>query len=390
MKSVVKSLLVLIIVSCTAFLSFRLFNSASIQINNKYFKSLKIRGESNVLISTYTNEPNYRTQKNDGVVTVSSQGGTNDNISEVLKSEVLKTYVKTILDSEYGKMPVNDLISALIEATGPDRQLIYQTLVIRKKEALPVIKERLRNGGTYEKYTLTKFLSVAAWEETKEEMLMLAASSKENWNVRKQAVFALGGLGDITVGPAIAQLLIGQNNIPTGFQGACISTLARIGYRDAYSIIEPYTRSEDPLVAIWAGRSLVELGLLQDYTIFLKYLNSEDYVVRQEACAALHAFNDETTLNILEKISRTDPNEAVRIAAKRTLIEIKIRNSMAQEKINVLEEELKKASKYEINWLLQALWSNCGAEGKKSVLRLAANNDSIGLYARRLLVFSEY
>ena len=53
----------------------------------------------------------------------------------------------SILNGRYGKMPIAELLRALANTPGgPDIQLILQALALRKQEALPLVKEKLRTG----------------------------------------------------------------------------------------------------------------------------------------------------------------------------------------------------------------------------------------------------
>jgi len=99
---------------------------------------------------------------------------------------LLARHRSLILSSRYGTAPSREVLRELSEATGgPDVQLIFQALALRKNEALPVVRERLRAGAMYETHLLPKFLRLCPWPETKPELLALAGESGEQWLPRQ-------------------------------------------------------------------------------------------------------------------------------------------------------------------------------------------------------------
>src|ERR1041385_6141554 len=61
-------------------------------------------------------------------------------------SSAFEEHRLAVLNGRFGKMPLEELLRALTETQGgPDVQLIYQALALRKQEALPLVKAKLRS-----------------------------------------------------------------------------------------------------------------------------------------------------------------------------------------------------------------------------------------------------
>ncbi len=301
---------------------------------------------------------------------------------------LLERHRSLVLHSPFGTAPIREVLQALGEASGgPEVQWLFQALALRKDEALPLVKERLRAGGMYEKHMLTKFLRSCPWPETKPELLALAQARGEDWLPRQGALYALGALGDVSAGPGIVAILQEQA-CPKGVELVAIAALARIGYREGAEAIRPRTEDPDLHVRLFAARALAELGEPVNRDFLLSALQNEDYLIRQEACEALGAAGDEGITGNLQSVARSDPHEAVRDAAAQALLQREIRGLTPSQKLALLGRNLQGAEHRNALWMVQTILAQCGTEGRTFVASLASENSRLGERALALLTLS--
>jgi HEAT repeat protein len=288
----------------------------------------------------------------------------------------------TIASSPYGTAPVGTLLAALTEARGgTEAQMLFQALALRKTDALPAVKERLRTGEMFEKFILTKFLRYCPWPETLPELVALARDKTQYWMPRQGALYALGALGDKTAGPAVAEILR-EPDCPTGVQLAAISALARLHCRDEINAIRPFTQNADIHLRLYAARALAEFSEPVDEAFLLASLEDKDYVVRQEACGALGAAG---ITGKLAWLAGNDPHEAVRAAAAQAVLEHGLRGQPADTKMAILRDALPQADRLTTTWILRTMLAQGGAPGRALVEELAQHDDRLGERSRAYL-----
>jgi HEAT repeat protein len=301
----------------------------------------------------------------------------------------LQQYRVAVLQSKYGKATIGDLIRTLVETPGgPNIQLIYQALALRKEEALPVIKERLRTGEIWEKHMLTKFLRICPWQEAKAELLALARNDTENWLPRQGALYALGSVGDASVGSEVI-LILNSPAASLNLQMAALSTLARIGFKEGAAAVRPFTQAENIHVRLFATRALAELGETIDQKFLLSALRNEDYVARQEASEALWKIEGQDVTDAIRAVAKSDFNEAVRDAASQALLRREIAGRNSPEKVEILRKSLDNAERLTALWILRTILDEAGTEGHAFVETISSRNDFLGERSRAYLVLSD-
>jgi len=295
-----------------------------------------------------------------------------------------------LLNSRYGKIPIEDLLQALVNTPGgPDVQIIFQALALRKQEALPIIKTHLRDGEVWEKHLLTKFLRLCPWPETKEELLSLTRAENGHWLPRQGAVYALGSLGDVTVGPDVLEVL-NSPKTPLNLQMAAISSLARIGFAAAVPTITAFTKADNLHIRLFATRALTELGQPIDETFLFSSIKSDDYVIRQEASEALWKIQGQSAADALWRLAAQDSNEAVRDGASQALLRRELQDHHDQSsKVDVLRKSLDRTERLTATWILRTALDQFGNEGHTFVEGVASRDDFLGERARAYLIFAD-
>jgi len=302
--------------------------------------------------------------------------------------EFLSSLRAEVLRGPHGSAPIAEVVTALADISGgPEIQDVFQVLAVRKQEALPVVKEKLRTGEMFEKHMMTKLLRYSPWPETYPELVELAKDPKEHWLPRQGALYALGALGNKEAGPAVLSILK-QENCPSGVKLVAISTLGRIGYREAATAIRSFCDHEDMHTRLFACRALAGFGEPVDKQFMLSALNDEDYMIREEACGALTSVEGGDVNAKLKFMAEQDSNESVRVGARIALLERQIGNQASDIKLNILSNSLGNADRRTRIWIIQAILEQCGAVGQAFVEELAAREDTMGERARAFLVLN--
>jgi hypothetical protein len=291
-----------------------------------------------------------------------------------------------VASSVYGTTPVKDVVSALAAARGgPEVQVLFQSLAMRKVEALPAVREGLHTGAMFEKFMLTKFLQYCPWPEVLADLVALAGDRTQYWLPRQGALYALATLGDKAAGPAVAEILR-EPDCPQGVQLVAIAALARMDYREAADTIRPFAQREDIHMRLFAAHALAGWGEPVDPALLSAALRSDDYIARQEACEVLAVTADSPEL--LQRASRDDPHEAVRDAAKRALLARQLRSETAEAKVAILSDALRTAEPRTATWIVRTMLEQGGAPGRAAVRELATRDDRIGERSRAYLILT--
>jgi len=293
---------------------------------------------------------------------------------------------QSTLAGQYGTMPIEQLVRVLVDHEGPEIRDILLALGLRKDEALPVVKERLRSGEMYEKYKIGKFLAFHPWPEALPELLEIAANHGEHWLARMQALYGLAALGDPQAGPVLLSILDEADCAPV-VQQLAICTAARIGSRDAVRSIRRFEKHDNVHVQLSALWALAQLGEPIDQEPILRAAHDEDYIVRQEACEILSLLDGDQITLALESLAKEDFNQSVRGAAQRGLFDRKLRKAGSfEERLAILQNALSSGHTDVSSWAVALLSKDYGPAGKELLRSVAVGNDWAAVRARELLL----
>ena len=284
---------------------------------------------------------------------------------------------QSIIDGPHGRMPVQQLVDATLTSQGPVLEKAYLALALRKEEALPAVTEKLRTGLPHEKRAMTKVLRYLGWSEAVPALIEIVTSDTEHSLARIGSLYALGAIGDQSVGPTLIDTLHEPERSPTE-KGITIATLARLGFHGAVPSIAPFTAHRNRLVRIFAVRALAELGEQPNAQVLLDALESDDYLVRQEACAALGSVGGGDSVARLEEVVRVDPHSSVREHARVALFMIRMKALPFSKHAAFLQNLLRDKDRKVRSWALSALATGCGEEGREALRRLAEDDSRLG------------
>ena len=232
---------------------------------------------------------------------------------------------------------------------------------------------------------MTKLIRYIGWRDTVPYLLQVAKSGEQHELARNGSIYALGAVGDRSVGAELLFLLSAKDRKATE-KRVLIATLARLHYREATSIIRRHLNHKNLLVRIYAARALGELGEEIDLNFLITASQHEDYVIREEACGALGMHRGSTTIAHLTELSQNDSISSVRQAARIALLEIKIVPMRKENRVPILRELLFERDKNVRNWAIRIITEDCGAEGRRALAEVAMRSSRFkNLYVLRLL-----
>ncbi len=148
--------------------------------------------------------------------------------------------------------------------------------------------------------------------------ILQEALSKEDPNVRRRAVYALGEIGSEAAVPALVEAL---NDEDPNVRWSAAEALGEIGSEAIVPVLVKVLNSEDPNVRESAAEALGEIGNKAAVPALVKALNDEDPNVRESAVYALRKIGNEAAVPALVK-ALNDEDQYVRWSAVYVLGEI--------------------------------------------------------------------
>ncbi len=285
----------------------------------------------------------------------------------------------------YGRMKSGDLVEAVFASQGPALRECYLALAVRKSEVLPLLMQKLQDGEVHEKRLITKALQRLGWPEALPTLLAMIESDSESPLARIGATYAIGALGDPSAGPSLARVLSNPARSVTE-KGLAIASLARVGHVDAIANIRAYVTHPNVRMRITAARALAELGETTDVRILLDEMASEDYVVRQEVCAALGAVGGDEAIAALRDRQVNDPHHSVGQQAQLALLRVEVMALPLTQRVVSLERLLEHEDNLVRRWAMSALATEAGEEGRAALRTKAQNESAIGRMSRSHLL----
>jgi len=292
------------------------------------------------------------------------------------------------MKGQYGRMSAERIVDAILVSQGPSLEQNYLALAARKPAVLPVVLQRLREGKAHEKRMMTKILRYVGWPEAVPTLIGIIESDTEHPLARIGSTYALGAIGDESAGPALLGVLRSPNRSVTE-KGVAIASLARIGHREAVPAIRPYATDANIRMRIIAVRALAELGQKPDTKTLFEAVESNDYVVREEACAALGVVGGVDAMATLKTKAATDPHRAVRSQAGVALLSAEMIALPTTERIGFLEQSLADQDKQVRRWAVSTLATRCGEEGRSLLRKKAQQDSATGQVCRSTLLLLE-
>ena len=294
---------------------------------------------------------------------------------------------QSVLRGKYGQMSPKQLVNIYLLAEGETLYDVHIAHVLRKQEVLPVIIEKLQECSPIEKRKITKLLRYAKWAEVTPYLLDIALSDEEHELSRIGALYALGSIGNKSVGNDILSLLDKPDRAITE-KRIIIATLARLKHKASIPNIHEYLSHEDFLMRLYATRALSELGEDVDGTETLSALDNDNYVIRQEACSSLASTKHPDAEEILDEISKNDHHKSVRRTAKFALANLKISKMSNEDKTILLETLIQDPDNKVKRWAINALATKCNDEGKVVLNMKASSKTQEGKQAIYELIIS--
>ena len=295
---------------------------------------------------------------------------------------------ESILASDLGTMPAPQLVATLNSLQGMTLEQAYLAACLRKEEVLPHVLGMLQTGALPERRMMTKFLRYVGWPEALPVLTGIIQNREEGSVIRIAALYAVAAIGDADAAPAVVSAL--KASVEGSVERRIAeSTLGTLKYRKALPDIETLRAGNDPLAQIYHSYALAQLGGKADPQPLYDALSSDDYVIRQEACAVLGMLGGLDATAVLAAVVRNDAHSGVRQAARVALITLETAALPEPERARVLKESATDPDKGVWTWAISSLATDCGKDGREALRALATENTRVGEKSRFYLVVLE-
>jgi hypothetical protein len=275
-------------------------------------------------------------------------------------------------------MKVNELFQKYCTVSAPeDRRQLETTFLLRKKEALPPISEKLKRGSKQEKISAIKLLPAVHWTETEPILTKLLSDANEDEIVRVGACYALSELGIKKASP----LLLDQLNKTRSVQMRRASLLALGNLKDPNyaEAIKPYQGNSDDLVSLYAEVALARMGKLKgEPNTAIRLSKSDDWAIRSEAIRALGSIGGKDATHRLKEIAAKHPLPGVRLAARQAIEKAKLVGMDRGEAVKYIRSKVKKADREIQIWAMDIAAKELGEEGLNILKEKAEESGEIG------------
>ncbi len=205
-----------------------------------------------------------------------------------------------ILASEDGKRPIREVVLDLVEENNPlrARELIL-TILLRKKEALPVLKEILRTGPDVEKYTVLSLLQKnLQWQQTSEEILGIINNPNTSDRILRRAMAAASALQIQQAGKKIWAIFSESDS--NDVREVAILALGILQYTNSKKGLESALQDPSERIALAAAESLGRMDNPSGYFVAVRHLDHSNWFIRKLAVKALGHIATDEALDALE------------------------------------------------------------------------------------------
>lgn len=281
---------------------------------------------------------------------------TSDNVPEVAPGtvaddpNVVARLRESILAGPYGKKPVIEVLQDLVEENSPfqSREQIL-AIVLRKQEALPVLKEALLTGSDATKWTVLSLLQKnLQWQEMSDEVLASLNDSSLPDKVLARAIAASVALDIIAAGETIQAILAENEN--DDVREVAIRAIGELNHGDAKNdltnaLTEPSTR-----IALAAAESLGKMGDPSGFSIVAKHMDHSDWFMRKLAAQALGHIGTDAALNALEIHLGSEESPMAKAEIEISINRISMKRESRAEQLSHLSELLDSENRFVLRW----------------------------------------
>jgi len=281
---------------------------------------------------------------------------TSDNVQEVapgtltVEPNVVTQLRERILEGTYGKKPIVEVLPDLVEENNPSqaREQIL-AILLRKQEALPVLKEALLTGSDATKWTILSLLQKnLQWQEMSDEVLASINDPSLPDKVLARAISASVALDITGAGETIQAIFLENKN--DDVREVAIRAIGELNQGDAKddlrnALAEPSTR-----IALAAAEALGKMGDSSGYSIAAKHIDHSDWFIRKLAAQALGHIGTDAALNALEIHLASDESPMAKAEIEISINRIAMKRESRGERLSHLSQLLDSESRFVLRW----------------------------------------
>lgn len=320
-------------------------------------------------------------------------GITNSNLNQIQKQQSVGDNEKWIYDiceavlkGPYGLKEIQGLITKTLKTADPSRRDMWLALLVRKKEALPVLIERLKTGSDNEKYNILMLIQgELRWPEIVPTILQVLNDKNNSTRVRSRAATASALFQQKQAIPAIRDLLQTAQDA----QARQLAAIALGVLRDTESkpFIEAMLNDQSSYVRAYAAEALGMLGFDTGETVALELSRDESFGVRSGAAEALAYIRTPKALARLKEMAESDPSSAVKSESYIYLQAAEIIGLTKKAALQKLDELIAPTNPNQPGWAFSYLINNFSFEETQPLLsKLAVEPGRLQDSARRALL----
>lgn len=190
---------------------------------------------------------------------------------------------KEVIAPSRGKS-VSTLLEDWDKTDRRERLTIYDELINRREEALPILRNSLRNGSEQEKILACRF---SAETRDREAVSALADLVPDKSKAHYYAINALNAIGDSAGAPTLRTLLASREDLDDGTMICAVVALARLGTQQDAALIEDHVADASSQVVAASMMALAMLEMPVNEDSLLSMTDHNDPYTRKLAIESL-------------------------------------------------------------------------------------------------------
>lgn len=292
---------------------------------------------------------------------------------------------KRDLRLELEKLPPNELLELYETTPHPaKRDAIAETIITRRVETIPVLRDRLRIGNEKQKlYSLGLVMEMQVKEIRKEVTDLLEDSSLK---VQRRSALVIGHLKYGEAYPKLVAML--RPSQDPGVAKSVLAGLGMLGDNKAIQVIQRWLNHSNLSVGVNAAISLAALGNESGIDKVIEASKSEDNQTRREGTYGLGFFRNQKARLRLQEIL-ADPEAPWKTEAEIALRKINLSKVPLENRLNILKEYAGDPNRGVAKWAIDEI-SEIKTPKAREILESASRDKTIkGDYAKRKLLIHQ-
>jgi HEAT repeat protein len=289
---------------------------------------------------------------------------------------------KRDLRLELMKVPPIKLLELYETTPQPaQRDIIAETIIIKKEDTIPHLRNTLRIGTEKQKL-LSLALLMEMRDKASSEMLIPLLEEK-SLKVQRRTAFALGYFKYGGAYPKLVAMLRPSQDL--GVAKSVLAGLGMLGDKKAIQVIQRWLNHSNLSVGVNAAISLAALGNENGIDKVIEASKSGDNQTRREGTYGLGFFRDQKARLRLQEIL-ADPEAPWKTEAEIALSKINLSKVPLKNRLNLLKGLVEHPNKGVAKWAIDEI-SEIKTPQAKEILESASRDKTIkGDYARRKLL----